>query len=135
MTQIYDDAAQFEELFSRLFAQIEDEDPDGMDPLVASRMIICFVVREPEIEMWVDGRTKPVQTSFGSSDLEATLTARLTGDTLHELLLGTLPLGRALWRRRLKVNGSTSKAMKLESLLHACQAAYPGLVENMPDGD
>ena len=135
MTQIYDDAAQFEELFSRLFAQIEDEDPDGMDPLVASRMIICFVVREPEIEMWVDGRTKPVQTSFGPSDLEATLTARLTGDTLHELLLGTLPLGRALWRRRLKVKGPKSKATKLESLLHACQSAYPALAEDMLDGD
>ncbi len=131
MTQTYADAVEFEALFTRLFASIEESDPDRMDPLVASRMIVCFEVRDPAIRMWVDGRSKPVETSFGSTDLRATLTARLTGDTLHELLLGTLPLGKALWRRKLKVKGSKRTAMKLESLLHACQEAYPGLAEEM----
>ena len=43
------------------------------------------------------------------------------------LLLGALPLGRALLFRKLKVSGSKSQAMKLESLVHACQSAYPDI--------
>jgi hypothetical protein len=131
VSQIYADADQFEDLFRRLFAQIETDDPHGMDPLVKAKMVICFAVREPEAEMWVDGRTAPVTVTFGPSDLRATLTAQLTGETLHELLLGTLPLGKSLSSRRLKVKGSKLKALKLESLLHACQAGYPALADEL----
>lgn len=135
MTRIYNDAAQFEALFTRLFAEIAAKGPASMNALVRRRMVICFAVREPEVEMWVDGRDIPVQATFGHSDLPATLTAELTGDTLHELLLGTLPLGKALRRRKLKVEGSIFQAMKLESLLHACQADYPALARELLTGE
>lgn len=131
MSQIYSDAAEFEALFATMFEQIDTDDPDGMDDLVELEMVIRFRLRRPDVELWVDGRSKPVQTSFGSSDLDATLTADLTGDSMHELLLGTLPLGRAMMFRKLKVRGSKSKAIKLESLLHAMQAVYPQLADEM----
>jgi putative sterol carrier protein len=127
MSQKYATAADFEALFNRMFDQIAVDDPDGMDPLVDQQMVICFRITEPDVELWVDGRTKPVQTSFGSQPLDASLTADLTGDTMHQLLLGSLPLGRALLFRKLKVGGSKTAAIKLESLLHACQAVYPDL--------
>ncbi len=131
MGKIYTDAEQFETLFRRLFAEIEEDDVDLMAPLVESRMIVCFEIHDPAVLMWVDGRSAPVETSFGASGLDATLTARVSGDHFHEILLGTLPLGRALWQRKLKVKGSKLKAKKLESLLHACQAGYPGLSEQL----
>ncbi|MFW2336378.1 SCP2 sterol-binding domain-containing protein [Ilumatobacter sp.] len=131
MTQIYADANQFQELFTVMFDEIAAVDPDGMNELIEQRMVIRFLVREPEVELWIDGRSKPVITSFGPNDLDATLTGDLTGNSMHELLLGTLPLGRALMFRKLKVRGSKSKAMKLESLLHAMQASYPGLADEM----
>ena len=131
MSQIYQSAADFEALYMHLFDRIADDDPDGMDPLVEQQMVIHFELHQPDAELWVDGRTKPVQASFGPQPLEASFTARLSGDTLHTLLLGTLPLGRALLYRKLKVDGSKTAALKLESLLHACQAVYPGLADEM----
>ena len=131
MGKIYRDAEQFENLFRRLFNQIGNEDADLMAPLIQSRMIVCFKIHDPDVQMWVDGRSAPVETSFGASGLEATLTARVSGDDFHEILLGTLPLGRALWQRKLKVTGSKLKAKKLESLLHACQADYPDLADEL----
>jgi len=131
VSQIYANAAQFEDLYTRMFDQIAADDPDRMDPLVEQQMVICFRLDEPEVELWVDGRTKPVQTSFGSQPLDASLTAELSGNSMHELLLGTLPLGRALFTRKLKVSGSKTAAMKLESLLHACQAVYPQLADEL----
>ena len=99
---------------------LEQETAEGerLAALVKRKMVICFDVHDPDVEMWVDGRHDPVQTSFGPNDQKATLTARLSGDSLHELLLGTLPLGRALTSGRLKVKGSKLKAMRLEDLLH-----------------
>lgn len=131
MSQVYADKAEFEALFTRMFDQIETDDPDGMDTLVEQEMVIRFRLRRPDVELWVDGRSKPVQTSFGPQQLDATLTGDLTGNSMHELLLGTLPLGRALMFRKLKVRGAKSKALKLESLLHAMQAVYPQLADEM----
>jgi putative sterol carrier protein len=129
MTTIYPSSEAFEDLFTRLFEEIATSDPTGMDPLVKKKMVIRFRVTEPDVDMWVDGRSKPVRTSFQDLGTKATLTADLTGDTLHELLLGTLPLGKALSGRRLKVKGSMFKARRLESLLHACQSTYPAMAE------
>lgn len=131
MSRIYDSAATFEELFSRMFAQIEHDDPDGLNDLVEQQMVIRFRIKEPDVELWIDGRSQPVRATFGPSDLDATLTASLSGDSLHELLLGTLPLGKAMLFRKLKVDGSKSKAMKLESVLHAMQAVYPDLADEL----
>ena len=111
MSQIYASEAEFEALFTRMFDRIETDDPDGMNELVEQEMVIRFRLRAPDAELWIDGRSKPVQTSFGAQELEATLTADLTANTMHELLLGTLPLGKAILFRKLKVQGSKSKAM------------------------
>jgi putative sterol carrier protein len=131
MSQMYTSEAQFEALFTRMFDRIGTDDPDGMDELVEQEMVIRFRLRHPDVELWIDGRSKPVQTSFGAQELNASLTAGLTGNSLHELLLGTLPLGKAMLFRKLKVQGSKLKAMRLESLLHAMQAVYPGLADEM----
>ena len=128
MSQIYESKADFETLFTQLFDRIETDDPDGMDELVEQKMVIRFRLRAPNVELWIDGRSKPVQTSFGTQSLGATLTADLTANDLHDLLLGKLPLGKAMLFRKLKVQGSKSKAMKLESLLHTMQAIYPDMV-------
>ena len=125
MGKIYRDAEQFEGLFTTMFAEIADD--DGMDTLVAEQMVIRFRLSDPDVELWVDGRSRPVGASFGPQDLPASFTGELSADSMHELLLGTLPLGRAILFRKLKVRGSKSKAMQLEPLLHAMQAVYPGL--------
>jgi putative sterol carrier protein len=132
MSRVYEQPADFETLFARLFSEIEHD--DRLDELVEQQMVIRFRIREPEVELWIDGRSAPVHASFGNEDLDATLTVDLTGNSLHELLLGTLPLGKAMLFRKLKVDGSKSKAMKLEPVLHVMQAAYPALADELLSG-
>ncbi len=115
-------------VYSEMFAAIADD--ESMGALVEQQMIINFKLRDPTADIWVDGRARPVVTTFEPIGQTASLTAELSADSMHDLLLGTLPLGRALLFRKLKVKGSKSKAMKLESLLHACQAVYPTLVDS-----
>ena len=123
MAHIYADSATLQAVYSTMFEAIADD--DSMDDLVAQQMVINFRLGKPPADIWVDGRSRPVVTTFEPIGVKATLTARLSADSMHELLLGTLPLGKALLFRKLKVSGSKSKAMKLEPLLHACQRVYP----------
>lgn len=129
MGKVYGDADQFESLFTRMFDDIADD--DAMATLVRQQMVVRFRLRDPSVDLWVDGRAMPVTASFAALEPEPTFVADLTTDTMHELLLGTLPLGRALLFRKLKVEGSKSKAMTLEPLLHAMQRVYPQLAAGL----
>ena len=128
MTRVFDDSAQFIALFNELFARLEGGEGRGaLEDMAKRRTIVQFRVDQPEVEMWVDGRESPVRVSFGPSDAKATFAVELTGDTMHEVLLGTLPLGKAMSSRRLKVRGSKLKALRLQGLFHALQSVYPSL--------
>lgn len=127
MGRTFTDAEQLRAVFSEMFDDVADD--DRMSGLVEQQMVINFRLRDPSADIWVDGRTRPVATTFEPIGVDATLTAELSADSMHELLLGSLPLGRALMFRKLKVSGATSRAVKLEPLLHACQAVYPGIVD------
>ena len=123
MGRIYADDAQLRSVYSSMFAEIADD--ESLNQLVDLQMIINFRLDNPGADIWVDGRSRPVETTFAPIGADATLTARLSANSMHQLLLGTLPLGKALLFRKLKVSGSKSRAMQLEPLLHACQAVYP----------
>ena len=131
MSRIYADAEQLTEVYTAMFDAVADD--DSIDDLVAQRMVINFRLHDPDADIWVDGRSRPVVTTFDPIDVDATLTATLSADSMHDLLLGTLPLGKALLFRKLKVSGSKSKAMGLEPLLHACQAVYPDIAADAID--
>ena len=132
MGSVYPDANVLRHVYSRMFAAIADD--SSMTRLVDFAMVINFRLRDPDADIWVDGRSMPVDTSFASIGVDATLTARLSADSMHQLLLGTLPLGKAVMFRKLKVSGAKSQAMQLEPLLHACQAVYPGIADSFLDG-
>lgn len=132
MSRTYADAEQLTEVYTAMFDAVADD--DSIDDLVAQRMVINFRLHDPDADIWVDGRSRPVVTTFDPIDVDATLTATLSADSMHDLLLGTLPLGKALLFRKLKVSGSKSQAMKLESLLHACQSVYPDIAADRLGG-
>jgi len=131
MSQIYANADDFEVLFTQMFDRIESEDSAAMDELVEQEMVVRFRLRGPDVELWVDGRSHPVSASFGAQDLDASFTASMSTNDMHDLLLGKLGLAKALLFRKVKVQGSQSKAMKLESLLHAMQAVYPAMAAGL----
>lgn len=125
MSRIYADADQLIDVYGAMFGRVAED--DSIDDLVEQQMVINFRLNDPTADIWVNGRSRPVVTTFEPIDVDATLTADLSAGSMHELLLGALPLGRALLFRKLKVSGSKSQAMKLESLVHACQSAYPDI--------
>ncbi len=108
-----------------LFSQIEREDPGAADAILASHLVIRLRCTEPDAEFTINGRHRPVQTTFGPSALRPTLEIELEADTLHQIMLGKLSLKTALGNGLLKVRGQVWKAMALADLFRRGQSLYP----------
>jgi hypothetical protein len=121
----YTDSEQLYDCMRILFTRIGKEEPGAADSILASRLVIRMRCTEPSAEFTLNGRQRPVQTTFGPSPLRATLDIGLAADTLHRILLGELSLKTALANGLLTVRGPVLKAMALADLFHRGQAIYP----------
>jgi hypothetical protein len=121
----YDDSDQLYGSMRLLFARIEEEEPAAADAILASRLVIRLRCTAPDAEITINGRQRPVQTTFGPSSVRPTLDIDLDADTLHDILLGQLSLRAALGNGLLRIRGPALKAMVLADLFRRGQAVYP----------
>lgn len=134
---IYANTDQLYACLQALFDHVQEEDPDAAKAILASRLVIRLCCTAPAAEITLNGRRRPVQTTFGPSSLRADLDVELDADTLHHILLGELPLKKAVTSGRLKVKGPVWKTFALADLFRRGQAIYPQvLIEEglEPDG-
>lgn len=108
-----------------LFSRIAEEDPGAADAILASRLVIRLRLSGPVAELTINGRQRPVQTTFGPSTLRPTLEIDMQADTLHCIMLGELSLRSALSDGQLQVRGQVWKAMALADLFRRGQSLYP----------
>lgn len=124
---VYHDADHLYSVAQTLFSRIEAENPQAVRGLLTSRMLIRLSVQGPEAEIWVNARRHPIQTNFGPARQRPDLDVRVSGDTLHQILLGDLTLTRALNSGALRVTGPVWKAVALGDFFNEGQSIYPGL--------
>jgi hypothetical protein len=120
----YADAEQFYTCTQTLFARIEEQEPGAADAVLASRLVIRLRCTEPNAEFTINGRQRPLQTTFGPSRLRPTLDIELPADTLHRIMLGEISLKKALANGRLKVLGPVWKAADLADFFRRGQVLY-----------
>jgi putative sterol carrier protein len=126
---IFSSSDQLYDTLRILFTRMETEDPMAAEGLLKSRLRIQFRCSAPEALVLFDARERPLQILYGeSAKMKVDLDVELTGDALHEILLGELRLTKALGSGQLKPNGPVWKAMKLADLFHFTQAVYPQVV-------
>lgn len=121
----YEDGDQFYACTRKLFARIQEKDPGAADAILASRLVIGLRCTEPDAEITINGRQRPMQITFGPSRQRATLDIELAADTLHHIMLGEQSMTKALANGLLKVRGPVWKAMALADLFRRGQALYP----------
>ena len=126
---VFTDSDQFYACARRLFSEMETTNPRAADPILASQVVIRLHFTEPEAELTINGRRRPVQTTFGPSNLRPTLDIGMSADTLHYILLGELVLRIALADGRLQVRGPVWKVQALGDFFHELQARYAELLD------
>lgn len=126
----YVDTGQFYTITRALFARIDAQDPGAADAILASRLVIRVRCTGPDAEFTLDGRQRPLQTTFGPSKQRPTLDITLSADTLHRIMLGELSLKSALANGKLAVRGPVWKAMALADLFRRSQVLYPQVLHD-----
>jgi hypothetical protein len=103
---------------------IAEKNPGATDAVLASRLVICLHFTEPDAEITLNGRRRPLETTFGPTSLRPTLDIELAADTLHDIMLGELGIGKAVTGGLLEVRGPIWKAKALADLFHQGQQLY-----------
>jgi hypothetical protein len=125
---IYADSDQFYACTEALFARIAEEDPRAGDAILASHLVMQLRSTEPDAEININGRKRPLQITYGPSAVRPTLDIELPADTLHRILLGEQSMKEALANGKLKVRGPVWKAADLEHLFRQSQSLYPEIL-------
>jgi hypothetical protein len=123
--------ARSEQLYAcakALFERILEQDPGAANAVLGSRLLITLRCYDPEAEITINGRKRPLATSFGPTSQRPDLAVQLAGDTLHRILLGELSIKKAVATGQLKVTGPVWRTAALAELFERGQAIYPALL-------
>jgi hypothetical protein len=98
------------------------QDPVMGPKFVDSKIVIQFVINDPDGQIWLTDQGKVV---CGSTDLKPTIVMTLSGDSCHKFWLKQLSMPIAL----AKAKGPMPKVLKLLPLLKPAYAAYPDIAK------
>lgn len=121
---VYVDSEQLYTNVEALFALIAEKNPGAADAVLASRLVIRLRCTEPDAEITINGRRRPLETTYGPTRLRPTFEIELAADTLHAILLGELGLTKAVTNGLVEVRGPVWRAKALADLFHQAQESY-----------
>jgi hypothetical protein len=125
---VFQSSEQLGHVLQTLFSRVA-QDSEAVQSLVSSKLIIRLVINTPALEITINGRFNPPRVSYEHTTLNADLEIGASADTLHEILLGTLPLSQAWQGGKLTTKGSILKSFVLVDIFHAGQNYYPKVLE------
>jgi len=124
---VYDNSEQLYSTIQTLVAQMEAENPQAGDSMIKAKLSVRIHCTEPTAVLFIDGTKRPLEVVYGTTPSKPKLDIEASTDTLHEILLGTLPLMKAIGSKRLRVKGPIFKAKALADLFYHMQKIYPEL--------
>ncbi len=125
---IYQNDEQLYSTMQTLFTRMEAENPHAGDSMINAKLSVRIQCSEPTAVLFVDGRERPLQINYGNTPSKPKLDIQANTDTLHQILLGELPLMKAIGRKKLRVKGHVFKAKALADLFYQMQHIYPELI-------
>lgn len=127
---VYQTSDDLYRLIQTLFARMAAENPQAGDSMINAALSVRIRCTEPTAVLFIDGEKRPLTVAYGNTPSKPKLDIEASTDTLHEILLGNLPLMKAIGSKRLRVKGSIFKAKALADLFHQMQKIYPQLTMN-----
>lgn len=125
---VFDSSEQLYAQFGELIDRIAQTYPQATETLLKSKMSFCFHLSDPAGTLVIDATKRPFSVQYGATSPKAMLDVSLSGDTLHQILLGELSLTKAVGQKRVIPKGPVWKVMALADLFHYAKQIYPDMV-------
>lgn len=124
---VYDNNEQLYSTIKILEGRLLVENPQAGDSMINAKLSVRIRCTEPTVVLFIDGTKRPLTIAYGSTPSKPTLDIEASSDTLHHILIGELPLMKAIGSKKLRVKGPVFKAKALADLFHHMQKLYPQL--------
>ena len=124
----FSDVQTFYDCMSDLFGRLS-KDPDIKERALESKLIVNFVFRDPEGEVWIDCTGDDLVLIPGRQDLTADATLIMDMDVAHRFWLGKLNLIKSLTSGEIKSEGSMPKLLKLLPVIKPAFKIYPEVLK------
>jgi putative sterol carrier protein len=127
---VFTDTAEANSYIGKMFESVVGE-PEFVQATEGSGLVVRLNYSDPETVMLVDFPGQAV--SYGdeaASATNATVDLYMTCDDAHSFWLGKLNFPVAMARKKVKMEGSTAKALKLLPLTKPLFAAYEKLLRD-----
>lgn len=124
----YQDEAQLYSCMQDLFNRVESDLPQATDSLIKAKLCIRFNVSDPVAILLINAQKRPLQIEYGrANSYKPDLDVDVTGEALHQILLGQLSLTKAIGSKKVKPKGPIWKIMALADLFYHAQKIYPAI--------
>jgi len=118
-------AEQIYAVMQALFERMREMTPNPVDALTASHIIIRINLTDPEAQITLNGRKRPVKIAYGKQPGRADLELSLAAETLHLILLDQYSIKQGFSNGELKVRGPIWKALSFADVFREGRAYYP----------
>lgn len=123
----YQNDTQLYACLQTLFDRVEADLPQATDSLLKAKLCIRFNCLMPEAILTINARERPLQIDYGRSLHKPDLDVDITGEALHQILMGQLSLTKAVGSKKVKPKGPVWKVMALADLFYHAQKIYPAI--------
>ena len=125
----FSNSDQIYRIMQSLFERMSDLTPDPVDALVSSHMVVRIKLTEPDAQITINGRKRPVNIDYGSSNVQAELEIGMKAETLHLILLDEYSIKQGFSNGELKVRGPILKALSFADIFQKGRMYYPQVLK------
>lgn len=125
----FQSADQLKEVLGGFFQLMADDSTVG-PKLLASKLIIKFVYREPDASITIDLTSDQAVFTFDDGEKKPVVEMGMKADTAHRFWLGKVNLVIALARREITAKGPIPKILKLLPIIKPAYKLYPDYIKD-----
>ena len=125
----FNNPEQIYRIMQSLFERMSTFTPDPVDALVSSHMVVRINLSEPDAQITINGRKRPVSIDYGSSNGRSDLEIGMKAETLHLILLDEYSIKQGFSNGELRVRGPIWKALSFADIFQKGRAYYPQVLK------
>jgi hypothetical protein len=126
----YTDANQIYTILQALFEQLRHATPNPVDALATTRLSIRLILTEPDAQVMINGKKRPVEIRYGPTKGRVDLEIGMTAEQLHLILLDEYSIKSGFANGDLKVRGQVWKALSLADIFIKGRSHYPEVLQD-----
>lgn len=128
---VFENSDQLYNVLRITFSRLHDRYPEAGNKVSRSRLLLRMRTSSPVTETNINGRSNPVEITYGPSTQRADIELEIPAEMLHQILIGQISLKKAYGSGKIKLRGPLWRALVLGDIFQYSQAVYPQVLQEM----